>query len=119
VQNFWAAIFDLQVPRLLIYAVSLMTTRRANLPPGGDVAPSVAAERMGFVTVHEFAQTWPELVKRGFPQADPTTGRYCLEAIDRWRLLRTPRLFPELTVAPAAIQSENVMFDRIARIGKA
>jgi hypothetical protein len=34
------------------------------------------------------------LLARGFPPPDETTGNYCLEAVDAWRLRRYPHLFP-------------------------
>jgi len=38
-----------------------------------------------------------ELERRGFPERDPTTGGYCIEAVDRSCFRRFPRLFRELT----------------------
>jgi hypothetical protein len=62
----------------------------------------------------------PELNRRGFPSPDPTTGRYCVEAVDRWRRRRHPQLFPELTVAVGAVDARAVVEDRLAtmRTGK-
>jgi len=54
-----------------------------------------------------------ELERRGFPERDPTTGRYCIEAVDRWRLRRFPRLFPELTAIPTAVDARTVIEDRL------
>ena len=78
-------------------------TPRFRVTPG-DVPAEVAARRMG-LTLAVFESLLPRLVERGFPPADPVTGHFDLEAIDRWRHLRHPRLFPELTAAPAAIHS--------------
>jgi hypothetical protein len=60
-----------------------------------DIPPEVAARRLG-LTLDQFREKLPALLQRGFPAADPTTGNYCLEAIDQWRMRRFPRLFPTL-----------------------
>jgi hypothetical protein len=36
-----------------------------------------------------------DLVARGFPQADETTGNFDLDAIDVWRRARNPHLFSD------------------------
>jgi hypothetical protein len=59
----------------------------------GDVPPEFAARRLG-LSLAEFEAKLPALLQRGFPRADDTTGHYCLEAIDQWRLRRFPALFP-------------------------
>ena len=66
---------------------------RFKLPPGGDVPPVTAARRMG-LSLDAFREALPELVARGFPQADETTGNFDLDAIDTWRRTRNPHLFP-------------------------
>jgi hypothetical protein len=86
------------------------------MPESGDVAPSIAARRLG-LSLEEFGRLRLDLEARGFPQADPTTGRYCIEALDRWRKLRTPKLFPELTFAPSAVHADAVFEDRLRRMG--
>jgi|GraSoiStandDraft_16_1057320.scaffolds.fasta_scaffold1467652_2 hypothetical protein len=58
----------------------------------GDVPPEFAARRLG-LSLGEFQERLPALLQRGFPPADETTGHYCLEAIDQWRLRRFPALF--------------------------
>jgi hypothetical protein len=58
----------------------------------GDVPPEFAARRLG-LSLAEFQERLPALLQRGFPHADDTTGHYCLEAIDQWRLRRFPALF--------------------------
>jgi len=57
-----------------------------------DVPPEVAARRIG-LTLARFAQVLPDLISRGFPRADSTTGNYDLDAIDEWRRRRNPHLF--------------------------
>jgi hypothetical protein len=87
-------------------------SRRARIPDRGDVPPAAAAQRLG-MSLADFEARRPELERRGFPEADPTTGRYCIEAVDRWRLRRFPRLFPELTMSPAAVDARTVIDDRL------
>jgi hypothetical protein len=57
-----------------------------------DVPEEAAARRLG-LTVEQFRAKLPALLQRGFPAADQTTGNYCLEAVDEWRMRRFPRLF--------------------------
>lgn len=90
-------------------------SRLARIPERGDVAPNVVAQRLG-MSLPDFEACRPELEKRGFPERDPTTGRYCIEAVDRWRLRRFPRLFPELTVSPAAVRADAVFEHRLRRL---
>jgi hypothetical protein len=58
-----------------------------------DIPPEVAARRLGLTSV-QFQERLPQLLARGFPPPDETTGNYCLEAVDAWRLRRYPQLFP-------------------------
>lgn len=53
----------------------------------GDVPPEKAARRL-HLTLEKFNEVLPNLLKRGFPSADPDTGMYSLEAIDEWRKVR-------------------------------
>jgi hypothetical protein len=58
------------------------------------VPPVTAARRMG-LSLDGFRDALPELVARGFPPADETTGNFDLDAIDTWRRTRHPHLFPD------------------------
>ena len=58
----------------------------------GDVPPEKAARRLG-VTLADFQAALPRLLERGFPEADPDTGNFDLEAIDAWRRRRHPHLY--------------------------
>ena len=53
-----------------------------------DVPPSKAARRLG-LSPEQFRQKLPQLLNRGFPPPDPTTGNYYLPAIDQWMASRT------------------------------
>jgi hypothetical protein len=88
--------------------------RPARIPDRGDVPPAVAAQRLG-MSLADFEVNRAELERRGFPSPDPTTGRYCIEAVDRWRLRRFPRLFPELTGSHGAIDADTVFEDRMRK----
>lgn len=66
-------------------------TMRLKLPPGGDVPPVLAARRLG-LSLAQFEAALPELQQRSppFPAADPTTGNFDLDAIDRWNGRKRP-----------------------------
>jgi hypothetical protein len=66
----------------------------------------------------EFQAQRHELEKRDFPTPDETTGRYCIEAVDRWRLRGHVRLFPELTTVAGAVDARTVVEDRLAAMRK-
>jgi hypothetical protein len=87
--------------------------RPARIPERGDVSKVVVAQRLG-LTVADFDLYRRELEKRGFPVPDETTGNYCVEAVDIWRLRRHPRLFPELTAAAGAVDARAVVDERLA-----
>jgi hypothetical protein len=87
-------------------------SRPPRIPDRGDVPPGVVAHRLGLSLV-DFESFRAELERRGFPKPDPTTGRYCIEAVDRWRLRRHLNLFPELTVASGAVHASAVVDDRL------
>lgn len=55
---------------------------RYTVEPRG-IAPAKAARRLG-LALDEFLQKLPELLARGFPPADVTTGNYDLKKIDAW-----------------------------------
>jgi hypothetical protein len=57
-----------------------------------DIPPEMAARRLG-LSLEQFEEKLPALLQRGFPAPDETTGRFCIEAIDQWRLRRFPQLF--------------------------
>jgi len=68
----------------------------------GDVPPEKAARRL-HLTLAEFTRLLPDLRRRGFPDADPTTGMYDLEAIDEWRRNRWRK--EGLTLGPPTQQA--------------
>jgi hypothetical protein len=90
-------------------------SRPTRIPERGDVPAGIVAQRLG-MPLADFEACRTELGRRGFPDPDPTTGRYCMEAVDRWRLRRFPRLFPELTAAPIAVHADAVFEDRLRRL---
>jgi hypothetical protein len=89
--------------------------RPRRIPQRGDVAAGIVAELLG-LSLPDFEARCPLLHDRGFPEPDPTTGLYCVEAVDRWRLRRHPKLFPELTTTPAAAHAEAVFTERMRRL---
>ena len=52
-----------------------------------DVPPEKAARRL-HLTLARFNELLPNLIKRGFPESDPDTGMFDLDAIDLWRKSR-------------------------------
>ena len=92
-------------------------SRPSRIPDRGDVAASIVAARLG-LALSEFEARRAELEQRGFPESDETAGRYCMEAVDRWRLRRHARLFPELTGAAGAVDARAVVQDRLAVMRK-
>lgn len=90
-------------------------SRRFRVEPR-DVSPDAAARRLG-LTEPQFRDRLVELLDRGFPAPDETTGMFDLDAIDRWRALRHPRLFPELTTTPRARDAGALLRSRLETIG--
>jgi hypothetical protein len=89
-------------------------TRPRRIPARGDVAAPAVAGLLG-LSLADFEALRGALRERDFPEPDPTTGLYCIEAVDRWRLRRHARLFPELTNAPAAAHADTVFGERLRR----
>lgn len=91
-------------------------TLRFKLPTGGDVPPVTAARRVG-LSLDAFREALPKLVARGFPPADATTGNFDIDAIDAWRKMRYPHLFPSRLTSPSAARdARDVVAERVARI---
>jgi hypothetical protein len=89
---------------------------RFKLPPGGDVPPVTAARRIG-LSLEAFQEALPELLSRGFPSSDPTTGNFDLDAIDAWRRTRYPHLYCDRLTSPrTARDAKDVVAERVARI---
>jgi hypothetical protein len=91
-------------------------SRPRRIPDRGDVTPAMVARRLG-LSAADFELRRPDLERRGFPIPDSTTGHYCIEAVDRWRLRRHPKLFPELTGGQQAVHADAVFDERLRRLG--
>jgi hypothetical protein len=91
-------------------------TLRFKIEPG-DVPPLTAARRLG-LSLEAFTAKLPELVAKGFPQPNPVTGNYCLEAVDAWRKAFYPHLLGQLslTASSGARDAKDVVGSRLARI---
>lgn len=74
--------------------------------------PAEKAARLLHLTPGEFTACLPRLLARGFPPADPDTGMFHRETIDRWARAQHARWFPELTVAPVPAQPAASMGER-------
>jgi hypothetical protein len=79
-----------------------------------DVPPEKAARRL-HLTLAEFNAKLPELLARGFPAADVTTGMYDLKAIDAWQDARSG-LAPALTQTAAPRNAADGFKERVARL---
>jgi hypothetical protein len=90
-------------------------SRPRRMPLRGDVSATVVAQLLGLSTT-EFESALVRLRDRRFPEPDPTTGLFCIEAVERWRLLRHPQLFPELTAAPTAAHAGTIFDERLRRL---
>jgi hypothetical protein len=75
-----------------------------------DIPATKAARRL-HLSLDEFRAKLPELVSRGFPPADPTTGMFYLPAIDQWMASRSG-----LTSATTVQNDEGLISERIARL---
>jgi hypothetical protein len=75
-----------------------------------DIPAAKAARRL-HLSLEEFRAKLPELVGRGFPPADPTTGMFYLPAIDQWMAVRF-----RLTADPTSQDDRNLINERIARL---
>jgi hypothetical protein len=82
-----------------------------------DVPPEMAARRLG-KSVEEFAAVLPNLIARGFPEADPDTGNFDLLAVDRWCDARHPQLFGGSAFMQAR-DAKAVAKERIEKMRKA
>ena len=89
-------------------------SRPKRIPDRGDVPPALIAARLG-LSLADFEARLDALTQRDFPAPDPTTGLYCIEAVDRWRLRRYAKLFPELTVSHEAAHATAVFDERMGR----
>jgi hypothetical protein len=78
-----------------------------------DVPAGQAARRLGTSTT-EFEAVLPKLIARGFPEPDPDTGNFDLDAIDAWRRARHPHLF--LTDTPRARDARAVVAARLGEM---
>ena len=73
--------------------------------------PAIKAARRMHLSLEEFRAKLPELLSRGFPPADPTTGMFFLPAIDEWMEARTG-----LTTATAQRDDSAVINERLGSV---
>ena len=91
-----------------------MSSPRFHIVPG-DVPAYIAARRMG-MTLEAFNAALPDLLARGFPKPDPTTGNFDLDAIDAWRRSRHAHLFGGGRGEFTARDASTVVQDRLAAL---
>jgi hypothetical protein len=73
--------------------------------------PADKAVRRLHLSADQFRERLPELLQRGFPPADPTTGMFFLPAIDKWMASRNG-----LTLGAGSEDDEKIIKERIARL---
>jgi len=73
--------------------------------------PAVKAARRLHLTLEQFRDKLPELIERGFPPPDPTTGNFFLPAIDNWMASRTG-----FTTCTGSHDDVDIINNRIARL---
>jgi hypothetical protein len=92
-------------------------TMRYKLAPGTGDCPPIAAARALWLTLEAFQEKLPDLVKRGFPPPDQTTGNFDMDAINAWRRSRYPHLFREnLTPVTTARNASDVVRERLTGV---
>ena len=74
--------------------------------------PPSKVARWLFLSVDEFREALPALLKEGFPKACPVTGHYDMRALEAWQDKRSG-LAGALPVEDRA----SVMRERIAKLG--
>jgi hypothetical protein len=77
------------------------------------VPPAIAARRLG-LTPKAFNDKLPALRAAGFPNPEPVTGNYDLEAIDRYLERGNAELFASDDLSEA-ITSEAVILERFRK----
>ena len=80
-----------------------------------DVPAAKAARRLG-LTAAEFGRVLPDLLARGFPSPDPTTGLYDLKAVEAWQDARSG-LTSTLTDEHKPRDAADGFAERLARLG--
>ena len=77
--------------------------------------PSAKAARRLHLTPGDFAAKLPDLLARGFPAPDQTTGMFDLAAIDDWMTARHNHEASALTAEPKLRNAQEVLGGRRAR----
>jgi hypothetical protein len=75
-----------------------------------DIPAAKAARRL-HLNLEQFREKLPELIERGFPPPDPTTGNFFLPAIDNWMASRTG-----FTTCTGSHDDVDIINNRIARL---
>lgn len=88
--------------------------RRPSREP--DLTAEQVARALGYADTRDFIQRADDYARAGL-RPDPITGRYDPDGFDRWRRLRNPHLFQDLTPIRGARDAASVVNERLARIG--
>jgi hypothetical protein len=90
-----------------------VTSPRFKVEPR-DVPPAVAARLLG-LTEERFLSCLPDLMARGFPAPDDTTGNYDLKAVNAWQDRRSGF---GVAAAQAAKDAQTVVASRLGGLGR-
>ena len=90
-------------------------SRPRRIPSRGDVAASAVADLLG-LSLADFNSRETALRERGFPEPDPTTGLYCIEAVDR--LLRNRLESARVLALPSLLECHRRVDPRMMDTGR-
>lgn len=89
------------------------------MPRAGTLMPDLklttVARLLGYASERDLSRRLDDYLARGMPAPDPLTGRVDPVAFERWRRLRAPHLFPELTETSDALDPRRLWAERRAK----
>lgn len=99
--------------------MSLPDSHEISMPRAETLMPDLklttVARLLGHASERDLTQHLKGYVDRGMPAPDPLTGRIDPVAFERWRRLRTPHLFPELSAPVHALDPRRLWAERRAQ----
>lgn len=99
--------------------MSLPDSHEISMPRADALLPDLklttVARLLGYASERDLSQRLDDYLARGMPAPDPLTGRIDPIAFERWRRLRAPHLFPELSQASSALDPRRLWAERRAK----
>lgn len=80
-----------------------------------DLKLTTVARLLGYASERDLTSRLQDYIERGMPAPDPHTRRVDPVAFERWRRLRAPHLFPELSQASSAMDPRRLWAERRAK----